>query len=230
MKEKLFYSGTFHLTSGDFDQHLRLKPYSIFNFFQEAVNQASTIILDTDLQDHSWRLIRTKYIIFKQPTLGEKVLVETRTLPTHKSEYRREFRIFGDEHSLLVKGNSIWCIDDVAINVIDDDVLAEDEEDLNLKAMNFKPDEVPIFKHQVRASDLNFFLYLNVSKYGEIIFDAMNLPQNEFIKQIQINFLNPAESGEIISIFKTNVENKYFLIGCVSEKMIFQAFVKTNLV
>ena len=43
MKEKLFYSDTFNLTPGDFDHHLRLKPYSIFNLFQEVASRASTI-------------------------------------------------------------------------------------------------------------------------------------------------------------------------------------------
>lgn len=227
MKEKLFYSDTFNLTPGDFDQYLRLKPYSIFNLFQEVASQASTINLDTELQDRAWRLIRSKYIILKQPGLSEKVLVETRLLPTHKFEYRREFKIIDSEHDLLVRGQSIWCIDDVV-----DELLARDEiqndEDQDTEFVFNPEQQVPVFKHQVRASDLDFFLHLNVSRYGEIIFDAMNLPKNEFIKQIQLNFINPIGAGEVISVYKTNVLNKYFLIGTVADKTVFKAFVKTN--
>jgi acyl-ACP thioesterase len=82
----------------------------------------------------------------------------------------------------------------------------------------------------VRASDLDFFLRLNATRYGEIILDAMMLPKNEFIKQIQINFINPAVVDEVISVYKTNVENKYFLIGKTDDRTIFRAFVKTNYV
>ncbi len=230
MKEKLFYSDTFHLTPGDFDQYLRLKPYSIFNLFQEVASQASTINLDRELQDRSWRLLRTKYIILKQPGLSEKVFVETRPLPAHKSEFRREFIISSTDHNVLVKGSSIWCIDDVAEELLSrDEILNDEDQDLNQEIVNLKPDvQFPIFKHQVRASDLDFFLHLNVARYGEIIFDAMNLQKNEFIKQIQINFLNPVGVGEVISISKANFENKYFLIGTVPDKIVFRAFVKTN--
>jgi hypothetical protein len=56
----------------------------------------------------------------------------------------------------------------------------------------------------------------------------MNLPKNEFIKQIQLNFINPVGAGEVISVYKTNVLNKYFLIGTVADKTVFKAFVKTN--
>ncbi|HEY8395548.1 MAG TPA: acyl-ACP thioesterase domain-containing protein [Bacilli bacterium] len=227
MKEKPFYSDTFSLTPGDFDQYLRLKPYSIFNLFQVVASHASTINQENDLQDHSWRLIRGKYIILKQPTLGEKVLVETRALPTHKFEYRREFKIIGADNDLLVRGQSIWCIDDVAGKVLTEDILNDDEQDGDF-AFNPDPKQLPAFKHQVRASDLDFFLRLNAARYGEIILDAMNLPKNEFIKQIQINFINPAVAEEIISVYKANIENKYFLIGTAGDKSIFKAFVKTN--
>ena len=229
MKEKLFYSDTFNLTPGDFDHHLRLKPYSIFNLFQEVASRASTISQEDDLQDRSWRLIRSKYIIFKQPSLGDKVLVETRPLPTHKFEYRREFKIIGAENDLLARGQYLWCIGDVAEKLMADEE-TKNEDDQEDFVFNPGPEHRPVFKHHVRASDLDFFLRLNATRYGEIILDAMMLPKNEFIKQIQINFINPAVVDEVISVYKTNVENKYFLIGKTDDRTIFRAFVKTNYV
>ncbi|HHZ11681.1 MAG TPA: hypothetical protein GYA05_03090 [Acholeplasmataceae bacterium] len=225
MRENLFYSDTFTLTPGDFDHYLRLKPYSIFNLFQEVASRVSTTIHEEDLQDRAWRLIRCKYIIFKQPAIGEKVLVETRALPTHKFEYGREFKILGAGSDLLVRGQALWCIGDVAEKVINQ------EEEKGDQDFTFAPaPDLPVFKHQVRASDLDFFLHLNAARYGEIILDAMKLPKNEFIKQIQINFQSPAFVDEVISVYKANVENKYFLIGLTESKTIFKAFVKTNFV
>ena len=243
MKNKMIYSDTFHLTTGDFDQYLRMKPYSIFNFFQEVASAHSSKLNlgfeDLIQKQQAWILLRSKYIILKQPTLGDKVIVETWPLPAHKVEYRREFRISDSNYNLLVKGTSTWCVVDVKTRRITRDKVFFNGE-YNLEA-NFEEslDQLPninlqsemlVSKHQVRASDIDRYQHMNNAKYSEIVFDALNLSSYEVIKQVQINFINEVKLDEIIEIYKTNIDKNYYIIGKVGDKISFRAFVKTNIV
>jgi hypothetical protein len=76
MKEKLFYSDTFNLTPGDFDHHLRLKPYSIFNLFQEVASQRFYYQFRIDeLQDRSLETHQKQiYYTSNNPASGKKCL------------------------------------------------------------------------------------------------------------------------------------------------------------
>jgi medium-chain acyl-[acyl-carrier-protein] hydrolase len=243
MNGKMVYTDTFHLTAGDFDQYMRLKPYTIFNFFQEVASiHAARLNLGYDemlQKNRAWILLRSKYIILQQPELSSKVLVETWPLPAHKVEYRREFRITDANHNLLVKGTSTWCVVDVVTKRISRDHLLFNGEYYLETNFDESLEQLPnidlnqemwISKHQVRASDIDRYQHMNNAKYSEIVFDALNLSAQEVIKQVQINFINEVKLNETIEIYKTNIGNNYYIVGCVKEKVSFRAFVKTNIV
>jgi len=236
------YDDVFHLTSGDFDHHLRIKPCSIFNLFQEAaLVHANILHVGNDAlkeKNKAWILLRSKYVLFQQPKESQKVKVQTWPLPGQKVEYNREFRILDMEENILVKGTSKWCIIDLDTKKISRQGLTFNGEFYTETNFDESFDKLPnievgdeslVYTHQVRISDLDHYQHMNNAKYSEIILNALELKEDEYIKEVQINFINEMKLNEVVKILKTKVKKGYYVIGCKNPNIIaFRAYVKIS--
>ena len=226
MNNLMIYSDLFHLTQGDFDQYMQVKPYSIFNLFQEVATEHASN-LNTGyyqlMEDHKiWILLRSKYQIIHPLIESQIVRVETWPRKVKRIEYDREYRILDENNNILVKGTSIWCIVDTKTKMISRDPIifngtyyqennfAQDLGKIpkfDLSSKNF------VYQHIVRKSELDRNNHMNNAKYSDLVLNALNLQKNEIIEEIEINFLNEIKLDDAINLFEIKEGNNYYIIG-----------------
>lgn len=240
----MIYSDEFQLTAGDFDRFKKIKPYAIFNIFQEvAANHAELLHAGYDefkIQNKAWILLRNKYELLKEPVQSQKVIVQTWPLPGQKIEYDREFLILDMDKNILIKGTSKWSIIDLTTKRLTrynyefngDFFLNKNfaEELTKIPNIDINEDNY-IYSYQVKYSDIDLYQHMNNAKYSDVLLNALDLKENEIIKEIQINFNNETKMNEIIKIYRKFINDSCYIVGLKESDLIsFKAIVKTKYV
>lgn len=117
MSQNMVLTQTYHLSQGDFNRNLMIKPYAVFNMFQEAAAQHATGLhlgYETMRSENiAWILLRNRYTVLKQPTEFQDITIETWPLPSDRLDYDREYRFIDKEGNILIKGTSKWSVIDL---------------------------------------------------------------------------------------------------------------------
>lgn len=236
MKNLMIFRETFHLTQGDFDQYMQVKPYSIFNLFQEVATEHAGLLnvdyYNLKRNNKAWILLRSKYQIIHPLHESQKLIVETWPLEPKRIEYNREYRIVDDQSNILVKGTSKWCVIDTKTKIISREPIIFNgnyyhennfEDDL-LKIPNIiiNPNDF-VYQHIVRQSELDRNNHMNNAKYSDLVLNALNLQKNEIIEDMEINFLNEVKLSDAIDLYKIKKNNGYYIIGQKNNLDCFRA-------
>lgn len=242
-KIDMYKADLFHLTTGDLDEFDNIRPYAILDLFQEmAGNHAEEIGVgyeDMLKLGYNWVITKNKYIINKYPFPSEVVKVCTWPIAPGRADFDRAYEIQNQKGEVLIEGKSKWCVIDNKThkiirsdkiifmgNYINKECNIEFERGmlLNQKDLEFR------FDYLVRPSMLDHYHHMNNAKYAEIVLDALELTNEQKIKELQINNFNEVKCGEIIKVYKTIINNiihiyGYTLNNCIYDKLAFNAIV-----
>ena len=221
----------FLLTAGMLDEYDKLRPYSILDLFQEmACRHADEIGVGYHkmLSDgYNWVITKNKFEIHKYPEASESVLVYTWPIAPGRADFDRAYLIKTLNGEILVEGKSKWCvIDSQTHKIIRSDKIKFNGEYIN-KESNIEFDRSTILKQNeldflfdyvVTPSMLDHYHHMNNAKYAEVVYDALRLQSNEEIKTLQINNLKELKCGEIIKVFKTQINDTVYVYGYTEEQ------------
>ena len=79
--------------------------------------------------------------------------------------------------------------------------------------------------YTVRPSDIDENGHLNNSKYGNIIYDYLDLQKGQKIKSIVINYNNEALQGETLTISRSRDDAKVVISGHKGDTIVFSSEV-----
>ncbi len=113
---EFIFRGEYTIGSYDIDSKKRLTIPALTKMMHEAAMQ-NVLKLNLsywDLIPHkvSWVLMRKKMEIFRQPLLGEKVIVETHPAGFQKLFTYRDFKVFDEKNNLVASASSTWLLMD----------------------------------------------------------------------------------------------------------------------
>lgn len=237
----MIYKEQYRLVTGNFDSYDRIRPDSIFDYFQVGAGaHAVNLQLGYDdllQQNKIWVLLRSKFIIIKYPKVNDLIKVITWPLPKQRIEYERQYQIVDENDEILIKGTSIWCLVDTNTRMISRFPLLYPGDFYNEDNFSEPYDKLPTFdlsefvfsyQHQVRFSDLDHNRHMNNARYSELIINSLDLSDEKVISEVDINFINETKQGDMIRVYKKKNNNHYFLIGFKDDLITFKAFVRIN--
>lgn len=230
---------TIRFTTCDFNNYEQIVPFAILNNFQDiAAEHAETCGVGFQKMLNKniiWVLAKIKYKVINQPKRYEYCRIKTWPKEPRRFESEREYLLLNDD-GILVKATSKWCLFDIKSNRI---TLCK-KEDFNgefSNVINFKEgafDLIPfekekstfLFTYTVRHSDLDRNQHMNNAKYGTIVYDALMLSENEYIDELQIDYVSQAFLGDNISIYVIKNNKERYIYGLKDENLVFKSLVK----
>lgn len=229
---KNFYEKEIHLRSSDFDINKRLLPSAVLDLFQIVAGEHANILgcgsdnlLEKELL---WVLVRTKYEVYKQPEMYQKVAVKTWPLAPSRAGFQREYIVRSDNGETFIKGTSEW----VVINkntrrmVRTEGIYPEDLNHLEDKNFPDRLSKIADFEQVGEGyfvspgySQLDINGHVNNTKYANYAIDALNI-QDLNITSLQIDYRKEVYLNEKVEIFVKR-ENKNILVkGIDSEEKV----------
>ncbi len=110
------YKQTYAIAPIHADCFGRTKVSSLLHFAQEAAGEhCYQLSVDWDTlsrQNLFWAVIRTKMQILRQPSVGEKILVETWPMPTTRSAFPRSTVGYDEKGNEVFRSISLWVLMD----------------------------------------------------------------------------------------------------------------------
>lgn len=114
---ELIYQKNYTLSDFEVDCNGKLKLSSLLFFVQDTASQHCTkLCTDYDTlakKNLFWAVSRHKAEIYRLPSRGETITVETWPLPTTRVAYPRACQAFDAQGKLLFRSNSIWVLMDM---------------------------------------------------------------------------------------------------------------------
>ena len=231
------YETTYNLTTNYYDPYNHLSVQGALDLLQNiAARHAYTLGAgkeDLEKIGLFWVIARTELDFKSFPNTPVEVKVITwPTLPT-RFYFDRFYKIIDlATNEIILVGRSRWVLVDtikrrIANTSLYQYPLASYHQEI-LFTTDFARLEEPseeVGTHIVRPSEIDENGHLNNSKYGNIIYDYLQLQSNEVIKNIVIFYNNEALSGEKIILKKQSSNNKIAISGHKTDTIIFNSEV-----
>ncbi|ACL76790.1 acyl-[acyl-carrier-protein] thioesterase [Ruminiclostridium cellulolyticum] len=223
MEPLSIYKKNYHVDYGDADFYKRLKLSYLFNYFQNiaGLHSENTNVGIRKLQNDygaAWVMTRMLMDINRMPECNEEISIETWPVEPKKKMIDRNFIVRDMDGSILASAISTWVILDMEKREmvrIDSVIPPQYPEFLKSKAIDRKFDKLkpsgqlqPAYKKLVGFSDIDINGHVNNAKYIDYILDCFTVEKHgEYrVKSIQINYVNEAVAGDIISLYKDTVD------------------------
>lgn len=213
-------SREYYLRASDFDVNSRLLPKAILEIFQDVAGaHAETIgvgfksLMDKDL---IWVVVRTKFVIEKQPKKYTNVSVKTWPMEPKGFFFRREYIVSDQDNTVLIRGSSDWMIVNSKTRTLTSakDVYPEGQEyktelalDEKLKKLHDFKGDTTQYKLTPGFCDIDVNGHVNNTRYADFVLNAI-APDNKEIKSFQIDYLKEVLRGEPLKILTGFEENK----------------------
>jgi acyl-ACP thioesterase len=236
----MLYGTNFYVHGVDTDLKDKLRPASVFSYFQDAASVhavnlgvAYHEILDLNLY---WVILYEEFEKFKDAAWGD--IVKTRTWPKSRTrlEFERQYELRNKSDELLVKVISTWCEISTETRKLEraDSVVFKGEyyDDTNYPEMINRKTKFTITEpdmtndYKVLYTDLDHNLHLNITKYLDVLYN-MHASQNR-VKKVRISFVNESHVGEIIHILYKHTEEGDCYIVLVGANTCFMAILETE--
>lgn len=222
------FSKSFDLRTSDFDKNQRLHPSAILDLFQVVAGEHANILgcgIDALAgKDLLWVLVRTKYLVLKQPKMFSRVVVKTWPLAPSRVGFQREYLMENEAGEPLVKASSDWVIINSSTRKIAPASNIYPEGLVHLEDKSFEGRLSKIADFEVTDngisvipgySQLDMNGHVNNTKYANYVLDALN-PDMEEIVEFQIDYRHEVKSGERLNVYPCRLGEKAFVKG-VSE-------------
>ncbi len=111
---KYLYSEKYHIRTYEIDSLKRLTIPSMIKLMHETAMQnvinLNLSVWDLEPYKIAWVLIKKRMKIIRQPTLGEKIRIETYPAGFQKFFTHRDFLIFDAKNNLIVEASTTWLL------------------------------------------------------------------------------------------------------------------------
>ncbi len=196
----------FIVRSSEIDYHGNATIPALVSYMQEAAweNTRDLGISMYDLLERglTWVLQRMRVEMFRYPTHGETITVETWASGRERVFLHRDFRIYSSDNELLGQATSVWLVMDVVKRqmVSVPDFITEIEVEPNQDPLPFAKGKLPQLQEvqctqqmPVRWHDIDLNRHVTNTRYLQWILDT--LPTETLEKQLrEIDIIYKAES------------------------------------
>lgn len=180
-----------------------------------------------------WVIARTEIEYVTYPETPLEVEVVTWPRPATRFYFDRYYKIVNPAtNEIIAYSRSRW----VLIEIDSRKIVGADRYDYPL---DFYYEEEPfnhtfprpsvsdnvVGNYTVRPSDIDENGHLNNSKYGNIIYDYLDLQKGQKIKSIVINYNNEALQGETLTISRSRDDAKVVISGHKGDTIVFSSEV-----
>lgn len=212
MNEK--FSEVFRLRVSDYDCFDKLMPHAVLDLFQDVAGKHADLIgvgfNDLIKNNLIWVLVRTKYIVLKNPPLYAKVKATTWPKPKGRIDFDREYIIEDEKGDLLIKGISKWVVVNAKTRRIsltkDVNYSCDISHDANFngnfeKLEDFFIDGCQENEATTTFSDLDHNGHVNNINYARFIINSINLSKADEIQSFEINYIKELPANTKIKIY-----------------------------
>jgi medium-chain acyl-[acyl-carrier-protein] hydrolase len=213
----------------------RLKPVSIFNYFQDIASEHTSVmgVSAWDLLNKglAWVVFQYQIEIHNYPLWKEKLLIRTWRCPFQKLYEIRRYEIYDDKQNLLVDAKCSWIVTnlntkkpvriDRSLPFLLTDHIVEIDNDLTSLEPVIQPDFSRTF--QIRMHDLDFNRHVNNSVYPVWAMESVpaEVLYTHSPKKIIINYISESLYGDRILSTTQQLDSnplKTFLHSLASEQ------------
>lgn len=227
------FSKSYYLRTMDFDMNSKILPRAVLEIFQDVASvHAETEgfgFAELYSKNLFWIIVRSKFIIEKQPEKYTEVKVRTWPLEPKGYFFRRDYIMEDDKGSVLIRGSSDWMVLNSitrslasADNIYPQDAVFKTELAIDEKLKKLRDFKGETQEHTITPAycDIDMNGHVNNTKYADFIINAIN-PEEKEIESFQIDYLKEVLKGEPLIILTGLEENKAFARGINenSEKM-----------
>jgi acyl-ACP thioesterase len=233
----------------DVDFNLRIKPGAVMGFFQDIAKEHAEKLglggADMAAKNLFWVMVRMSFKILKNPSVGEKLTVETFFGRPKLIDTTRSYRIFNAVGETVISGASKWCVLDAGNykpqrlapffekfedgDYTDEEPLRDANPKIEISADLLSEAEAPAV-FSVGVTDLDQNLHMNNSRYGDIALNACGLEElkEKSIARFDVNFISQLFWGERYEVRKARTENAAFVEAkrAGTDDLIFRARIE----
>lgn len=213
-------SRDYYLRASDFDVNSKILPKAVLEIFQdiagahaEEIGVGFKNLIEKDL---IWVIVKSKFVIEKQPQKYTNVSVKTWPLEPKSYFFRREYIVSDQSGTVLIRGTSDWMIVNSTTRTLTlaNDVYPEGQEYNTELALDEKLKKIRDFKGDTQEysvtpafCDIDLNGHVNNTKYADFVLNAI-APEDKEIKSFQIDYLKEVLKGEPLKILTGFEDNK----------------------
>lgn len=185
-----------------------------------------------------WIVSKIRFKINKLPNPGSEIKAETWPLPPGKIKVCRQYRVL-DGSEVLLAGASEWCIINAEtrrpIRIEDRflgkgyDYIIEESGAGEFSRMRYEITEEDFaYERLIEDSDIDINGHTNNTKYTDMVLGCFNdefLAQNQ-LKTYELHFVKETLLSQRIRIYKTKIENGFFVTGKADNLTVFNALLE----
>jgi len=218
----------------DFDLNMAIKPSSVLNYFQDiAIDHANKLKVgnkELSPNDLVWILSKVKVNFINDFIYNDEITLTTAPRAKNKIILERNYIIKNKTDKIIADGTSKWCLINkntkkiMPLNLINypinKNVTIPITNDIEIFSTNLNIDYV--YSYIPKYSDLDFNGHVNNAKYGDFIFNAINLDElsNKKIKSFQINYHKECLPDQVLNFYRNKDNNIYIILGKNQENEI----------
>lgn len=223
------------------DAAWRLKPVSFMNFAQEAAGRHAVYLGfgydDLIASNTAWILSRMHVVFTDTPKWKDELTLTTWHKGLDRLFFLRDFMLTDKEGRERVKATTSWLVLDLATRrLVRDPKLMEDgtvctenviETPADKVQMPKDVEAVHVMDHTVAYSDVDMNGHTNNAMYMQWAMDAVDydLASARPVKEFTINFNHETKHGDVVSIYKTRLEEedgvRVFIEGKTADQSAF---------
>lgn len=236
MENRNIYKENYLLTTNYYDRDANLSIQGILDLCQTIAGRHQTLLgggrFEISKCSLVWVVARTEIEYFSYPPFIDAVDVYTWPLAPARFYFDRHYKIVNPKtQELIVYSRSRWVLIDLDTRTMARaDSFTYPLEDYHKGEGPFgrsfpraATSETPIAKYKVRPSDIDENGHFNNTKYGNLIYDYLQLKEGQKIKHLKINYNCEALCGDELTITRTKEGNKVVISGYKNEKIVFSS-------
>lgn len=219
------FSKNYYLRALDFDMNSKILPRAVLEIFQDIAGAHAETdgfgFDDLKLKNLFWIIVRTKFIIEKQPKKYVDVKVTTWPLEPKGYFFRRDYIIEDQNGDVLIRGTSDWMILNsesrsltAAKDIYPEDTVYKTDLAIDEKLKKLRDFKGDTAEYNVTPAfcDIDVNGHVNNTRYADFVINAIN-PESREIKSFQIDYLKEVLKGEPLTILTGFEDNKAFSKG-----------------
>ena len=234
------YRQRFPLRYTDFDFKDELSLSSLLAIIQEsATGSADELGFGyEDLKPHNFGflVVNTYGEIFRQPSFGETLTVETWPLPPRHVFFERDYRVLGGDGTPVAAAASRWCLVDLAsFSLLTGDALGDADRNCpynpekSITVPNWKVPRMEqpaeVYRMTARQSLCDHYLHVNNTRYADLFLDCLPMQalEGRTLKTFHISYARQAKEGSELSLFAEDRGEKLLAEVRMGEETLTQA-------
>ena len=215
----------FRLRYTDFDFKDELSLTSLLGIIQESATGSADELgfgyADLKPKNYGFLVVNTYGEIFRQPTFGETVTVETWPLPPRHVFFERDYRVLGEDGQPVAAAASRWCLVDLdTFSLLTGEALGEANTNCPYnpeKSIAVPGWKVPrmqegkeVYRTVARQSLCDHYLHVNNTRYADLFLDCLPMQalEGRTLQSFHISYAKQAKEGSELALFAEDRGNE----------------------